>query len=82
MSMLTIQNNVGIRQILIYIPNVDINPSSMYGNYQNGVPWSDYAIDHRLVRPYRWLVVKIEPIHNTTFYHKSFVTKTTHLQIK
>ena len=38
---------------------------SPYGNFHNGVPWTDYAIDRRLLRPDRQSVAKIEPIANT-----------------
>ena len=44
------------------------NVSPSMWNFQNCVLRTDYAIDHRLVWPNRWLFVKIEPIPNTTGY--------------
>ena len=44
-------------------------PASTCGNFKNGIPRTNCAIAHRLLRPSRWwLVVKIEPIPTTTVH--------------
>ena len=75
-TMLSIKNNVGIRQILIYIPNwvmVDINPSSHRPRADilkmASLPRTYSAIHHRSVRPNRRLIVKMEPIPDYAALH-------------